>query len=67
MIIYVGHSKQMDYVNELYNPIMNSDIFKNDKYNFLFPHIPNNDLKNDRDFYNNINLFFADITLPATD
>lgn len=35
--IYVGHSNKYDYINELYNPIIESSL--NDEYEFIFPHI----------------------------
>jgi hypothetical protein len=34
--VYVAHSKKIDYNNELYLPITNSELMSN--YDFIFPH-----------------------------
>ena len=35
MKIYVSHSSSYDYINEIYNPIINSDISKTNTFFFL--------------------------------
>lgn len=64
MNIYIGHSREMDYINELYNPIENSDELK--EFNIIFPHKKSRYSSNGRDFYKDINLFIAEVTYPAT-
>ena len=34
--IYIAHSKEIDYINELYEPLKNADFLKN--YTLLLPH-----------------------------
>lgn len=36
MKIYVVHSRDIDYINELYNPIKNSSVYENNTV--IFPH-----------------------------
>ena len=63
MKIYIAHSRDYDYQNELYLPIKNSDIFK--EHEFILPHESNN-YKHDRDFYKNIDLVIAEVSFPST-
>lgn len=64
MKIYIGHSKDIDYLNDLYLPIRN-DSFFND-YDVILPHEESEQSSNDRDFYKNIDLFIFECSIPAT-
>lgn len=64
MKIYFGHSKQFDYLNELYYPIEKSAILGNET--LLFPHKLSKENTNSRRFYGEIDLFIAEVTYPAT-
>ena len=63
MKIYVAHSRDFNYQNELYLPLKNDDIFK--KHEFVFPHDGDNS-KHDRNFYKNIDLVIAEVSYPST-
>jgi hypothetical protein len=62
MKIYVGHSKNINYEEELYKPIRKIDT----KHKFIFPHENNNNVKNSRDYYSNFDMFIAEVSMPAT-
>lgn len=49
MKIYVAHSRGYDFVNELYNPIKNSDLSK--KYEFVFPHSESDEQFDSKNFF----------------
>ena len=60
MKIYVAHSREIDYLNELYEPLkeLNAD--------FIFPHADGKNICNSRDFYKNLDLVIAEVSKPAT-
>lgn len=63
MIIYVGHSRgEYDYIHELYEPILNSDI--NKEHKIMFPHYNNED-KNSQDIIEKSDLFIAEVSFPS--
>lgn len=64
MKIYVGHSRDIDYAKELYRPIR--EFEKDTNHVFLLPHEKSNTSSNDRNFYNEIDLFIAEVSMPAT-
>ena len=64
MKIYVAHSRDFDYKNELYKPIRESDNLK--KYEIVLPHENNNNDPHDREFYKNIELYICEVSYPAT-
>lgn len=64
MKIYVGHSKNMDYLNDLYLPIRNDSFF--DKYEVILPHEKSEKISNDRDSYKTVDLFIFECSFPAT-
>ncbi|MGE5456002.1 MAG: hypothetical protein ACM3O4_02745 [Ignavibacteriales bacterium] len=64
MNIYIGHSKDINYIDELYKPIR--EFGKDSNYNFILPHEKDSHANNSRDFYNNLDLFIAEVSLPAT-
>ena len=63
MKIYIAHSRDFDYVNDLYLPIKNSEFFK--EHEFILPHDGDN-YKHDRDFYTKIDLVIAEVSYPST-
>ena len=63
MKIYIAHSRDFDYINELYLPLKNSDFFK--EHDVILPHDGDN-YKHDRDFYKNIDLVIAEVSFPST-
>lgn len=64
MRIYVAHSKDFDYVNELYKPIRECEL--STEHEFLLPHEENANSSNAREFYNNIDILIAEVSFPAT-
>lgn len=64
MRIYIGHSKEMNYVEELYKPIR--EFEKSTKHTFLLPHEKSSSSNNGRAFYNELDLFIAEVTMPTT-
>ena len=63
MKIYVAHSRDFDYQNEIYVPLKNSEIFK--QHEFILPHDGGN-YKHKRDFYKSIDLVIAKVSYPST-
>ena len=63
MKIYVAHSRDFDYQNELYLSLKNSEIFK--QHEFILPHDGDN-YNHNRDFYKNIDLVIAEVSYPST-
>jgi len=64
MKIYVGHSNEIDYKNELYLPIRKSSL--NDKYNFILPHEKSKEPFNSKDFLKCCDLFIAEVSAKST-
>jgi len=64
MKIYVGHSKSLNYIEELYKPLREVEKEGCDK--FYFPHEDSKDHYNSREFYSDIDLFIAEVSYPAT-
>ncbi len=62
--IYVAHSKKMNYKEELYKVIRESEELKD--YNILLPHEFTNASSNPREFYKELDLFIADVTQAGT-
>lgn len=62
MKIYIAHSRDFDYENELYLPLKNSNIFKG--HELILPHDGNN-YKHDRDYYKDIDLVIAEVSYPS--
>lgn len=63
MKIYVSHSREFDYVNELYAKIKESDINKH--YQFIFPH-ENGKVINSKEEIKNCDLILAEVSFPST-
>lgn len=64
MKIYVAHSKQINYIDELYKPLRNDMFFNNHK--LILPHENNQENTNTRDFYKSIDVLIAECSKPAT-
>lgn len=64
MRIYVAHSKQMNYMEDLYKPLRNDKFF--DDYELILPHEASSTSKNGRAFYKTIDVFIADCSEVAT-
>lgn len=64
MKVYIGHSKAMNYIDDLYKPVR--EVSENMDCTFILPHELDSDSQNDRSFYENIDLFIADVSLSAT-
>ena len=64
MRIYIAHSTNYDYQNELYKPIREDSNMN--QYNIIFPHEYEDSSNNTRDFYNTIDLVIAECSYPAT-
>lgn len=63
MKIYVGHSREYDYVHNLYEPLLNSNIAK--EHEFVFPHY-NNKEANSKDIVEESDLFIAEVSFAST-
>lgn len=64
MKIYISHSSSYDYINKIYNPIINSDISKTNT--FFFPHENKDNVSNTKDIISNYDLVIAEVSLPST-
>ena len=64
MKIYIAHSRQIDYLNDLYKPLRN-DLFFND-YELILPHEKSECSSNNRQFYKDIDVFIAECSEVST-
>ena len=64
MKIYIAHSKTINYLDELYNPIKKTDFYK--EHEVIFPHEKSTSSNNSRDFYKSIDLVIAECSHRAT-
>jgi hypothetical protein len=64
MKIYVGHSKDINYEEELYKPIREFETKTN--HTFILPHEKSSNSSNSRSFYDELDLFIAEVSMPAT-
>ncbi len=61
MKIYVAHSRSFDFINELYNPIKNSELVKS--YEFVFPHDVSSEAYDSKSFFKkDCNLVIAEVS-----
>lgn len=63
MNIYVSHSTQFDYQNELYAPLRNFAMHA--KHTFIFPH-DTETLVNSKEYIRNADLVLAEVSHPST-
>jgi hypothetical protein len=64
MNIYVGHSTDFDFQNELYAPIRQSKL--NEQYQFKLPHEKSNKLFDSKNYLKECGLFIAEVTKKST-
>lgn len=62
MKIYVGHSRDFDYMDKIYIPIMNSKIGK--EHEFIFPHMTDKTF-NSKEVIETADLFIAEVSVPS--
>lgn len=63
MKIYVSHSKKLDFVDDLYKPIRESEL--NKLHTFILPHEDQENM-NIREVLKNCDLVIAEVSIPAT-
>jgi len=63
MKIYIGHSRDFNYKKELYEPIRNSDRLR--EFEVILPHDNGAIGQHSREFYNDIDLFIAEVSYPS--
>lgn len=62
--IYIAHSSEIDFINELYNPLKNcNELYK---YELILPHERKQENNNNRIFYKNLDMIIADVSRPST-
>lgn len=64
MNIYVGHSNDINFKNELYVPIREASF--EDKYNIVLPHENSTEPFNSKDFLKKCDLFIAEVSNKST-
>ena len=64
MIIQIGHSHEYDFIHELYEPIKQSDLYKN--HQVIFPHEEWNSWINSEESLKKVELFVAEISHSST-
>jgi len=64
MKIYFGHSKNLDFKNELYRPIRESEL--NSMHEIIFPHEKSELPTNSKEFLKTCDLMIAEASFPAT-
>ncbi len=65
MKIYVAHSRTINFIDDLYNPIINSQKLK--EYSFYFSHSDNTkETNNNYNFYKQFDLIIAEVSQPST-
>ncbi len=64
MKIYIAHSRDFNYQEELYKPIREDKYLK--QFEIILPHEYSDKNSNTRDFYKTIDIFIADVSSPAT-
>lgn len=64
MKVYVAHSKKVDYKNEIYKSLRNDEFFNS--VELILPHEVSDNSSNTRDFYKDIDLFIAEVSMAGT-
>lgn len=64
MKIYIGHSKEYDYEQELYSYIREDKELK--KHEIILPHEHSRNISNTRESYKEIDCFIAEVSYKAT-
>lgn len=64
MKIYVGHSSEMDYIEELYQPLRQSEI--DEEHEIVLPHEHSDEQFDSREFLRDeCDLFVAEVSKPS--
>ena len=63
MKIYLSHSTKYDYINKIYNPIKQSNLWIENE--FLFPH-DGDKIKNSKEIISNCDLVIAEVSVQST-
>lgn len=64
MQIYVAHASHFNYHEELYRPIINSEL--NDHYTFIFPHLNTTTPEHSRDIIAACSYVIAEVSFAST-
>ncbi len=64
MKIYIGHSSNFDYKEELYKPILNSELGQT--HEIVFPHRESEEPANTRERMAMFDLMIAEVSYPST-
>ena len=64
MKIYVGHSSEFNYTEELYKPLRESQL--NLKHEIILPHEDSSEPFNSKKFLQTCNLMIAEVSFPST-
>ncbi len=64
MKIYIGHSKQFDYIKNLYEPIRKSHL--NSENEIVLPHENSDKSFSSKDFLKTCDVMIAEVSYPAT-
>lgn len=64
MKIYIAHSKQLEYLENLYKPIREDKELQ--EYEILLPHEITSESANTREFYKSLSVVIAEVSHPAT-
>jgi len=64
MKIYVGHATRFNYYNELYQPLMQSNLWQ--QYTWYLPHLDSSRPINTKTLIHNCDLVIAEVSLPST-
>ena len=64
MRIYIAHSREFNFKNELYIPMRTDEELK--KYEVILPHEISDFSSNTRDFYKDVDLIIAECSYPST-
>ena len=62
--IYISHSSKMDYINELYEPLLNSSIALNN--NLILPHSKEYEKINTKQIIMEADILVAEVSYPGT-
>ena len=62
MKIYIGHSREFDYKKYLYEPIINSELYKNEE--IIFPHLTEKSFDSNK-VIEESDLFIAEVSYPS--
>lgn len=63
MRIYVAHSREYDYKNELYKPLRESEL--NDSIEIILPHENSDELFNSKDELKNVDYIVAEVSYSS--